>query len=83
MRRDVTITQGSTSDVVMASSAQDAAAVDAIKHHQLADALAARVEALVATATTGGESFRNSRRRALDFLTGELAPHAAAEEKAL
>ena len=44
----MTITQGSTADVVMASSARDAAAVEAIKRHhaQLAGALAARVEAL-------------------------------------
>ena len=81
----MTITQGPTADIVMASSGQDAAAVEVIKHHhaQLAGDLAARVEALLATAGSGGDPFQDSRRQALDFLTGELAPHAAAEEKAL
>jgi len=44
----VTITQGSVTDVEVATSAQDAAAVQAVRQHhaELADALAARVEAL-------------------------------------
>jgi len=81
----VTITQGSVTDVEVATSAQDAAAVQAVRQHhaELADALAARVEALLATAAAGGEPFEDARRGALDFLAGELAPHAAAEEVAL
>src|SRR5664280_1786909 len=82
---DVTITEGSVTDVVVATSAQDAAAVQAVRQHheELAGALAVRVEALLATADAGGEPFEDARRRALDFLAGELAPHAQAEEVAL
>jgi len=81
----VTITEGSVTDVVVAMSAQDAAAVQAVRQHhaELAGALAVRVEALLATADAGGEPFEDARRRALDFLAGELAPHAQAEEVAL
>ena len=81
----MTITEGSVTDVVVAMSAQDAAAVQAVRQHhaELAGALAVRVEALLATADAGGEPFEDARRRALDFLAGELAPHAQAEEVAL
>ena len=81
----MTITQGSVTDVVVATSAQDAAAVQAVRQHhaELAGALAVRVEALLATAAGGGEPFEDARRRALDFLAGELAPHAQAEEVGL
>src|SRR5664279_807500 len=82
---DVTIREGSVTDVVVATSAQDAAAVQAVRQHhaELAGALAVRVEALLATADAGGEPFEDARRRALEFLAGELAPHAQAEEVAL
>ena len=81
----MTITQVSATDTVVATSAEDAAAVQAVRQHhaELADALAVRVEALLATAAAGGEPFEDARRRALDFLAGELAPHAQAEEVAL
>ena len=81
----MTITEGSVTDVVVATSAQDASAVQAVRQHhaELAGALAVRVEALLATADAGGEPFEDARRRALDFLAGELAPHAQAEEVAL
>lgn len=81
----MTITRSSATDVVVATSAQDAKAVQAVvRHHaELAGTLAIRVEALLATATAGGQPFEDARRRALDFLAGELVPHAAAEEVAL
>jgi len=60
----VTITEGSVTDVVVATSAQDAAAVQAVRQHhaELAGALAVRVEALLATADAGGEPFEDARR---------------------
>ncbi len=81
----MTTIQSSATDVVVATSARDSAAVQAIRQHhaELAGSLAGHVEALLATATAGGELFEDARRRALRFLTGELAPHAAAEEVAL
>jgi uncharacterized protein (DUF2249 family) len=81
----VTITEGSITDVVVATTAQDAAAAQAVRQHhaELADALAVRVEALLATAAAGGEPFEDARRLAFGFLAGELVPHAAAEEVAL
>ncbi len=81
----MTNTQFSVTDIVVATSAQDAAAVEAVRQHhaELAGALTARVEALLATAAAAGEPFEDARRRALDFLAGELAPHALAEEVAL
>lgn len=81
----MTIIQGSVTDVVVATSAQDAAAVQAVRQHhaELADTLAVRVEALLTIAAAGGEPFEDARRGALDFLAGLLAPHARAEEAAL
>ena len=82
---DMTTTQVSVIDVVVATSAQDAAAVEAVKQHhgELAGALAVRVEALLATAAAGGEPFEAARRQALNCLAGELVPHAQAEEVGL
>lgn len=77
--------KSSATDIVVATSARDSAAVQAIRQHhaELAGSLAVHVEALLATATAGGEPFEDARRRALSFLAIELVPHAAAEEVAL
>jgi hypothetical protein len=71
-------------DVTVASSAADAAAVTAVEQHhaELAARLTAHVEALLATAGDAA-AFAPARAAAGAFCTGELAPHAAAEEKAL
>jgi uncharacterized protein (DUF2249 family)/iron-sulfur cluster repair protein YtfE (RIC family) len=72
-------------DVTVASSAADAAAVVAVEQHHaaLAATLGAHVAALLTSAAGGGDDFATARARAGDFLTGELAPHAAAEEDVL
>jgi uncharacterized protein (DUF2249 family)/iron-sulfur cluster repair protein YtfE (RIC family) len=75
--------------VVVASSASDAAAVDAVmRHHaELAGALGARVDALVtavgAVAGNGMAPVNRSRGLLVDFCADELLPHAAAEEATL
>jgi uncharacterized protein (DUF2249 family) len=71
-------------DVIVASSAADAEAVEAIKGHhaQLAGQLAVLTDAMVSAAERGAE-FELVRAAALDFLVGELLPHAAAEEARL
>lgn len=71
-------------DVVVASSAADAEAVEAIKSHhaQLAGRLAVLTEAML-SAVERGADFEPPRVAALVFLTGELLPHAAAEEERL
>ncbi len=76
-------------DVVIASSAADAAAVEAVKQHhaQLAGALSALVEAtLDAVGRIGGagESAVGAARDALvHFCDEELMPHATAEEQSM
>ena len=72
-------------DVAVASSAADAAAVAAVEQHhaELAGTLGAHVSTLLSTAAAGGDAFTTARERAAAFLSGELAPHAAAEEQAL
>ena len=72
-------------DVAVASSPADAAAVAAVEQHHaaLAGTLGAHIAALLATAADGGAAFAAARDRAVAFLHGELAPHAAAEEQAL
>jgi uncharacterized protein (DUF2249 family) len=75
--------------VTVASGADDAAAVDAVvRHHgELAASLAARVEALSDAvgdlASSGASPFETARERLVTFCTGELLPHAAAEEGTL
>jgi uncharacterized protein (DUF2249 family) len=72
--------------VVVASSAQDAAAVEAVKQHhaELAGRLTAHVEALLTAAARPADGgFEHARRAAVTFCTSELVPHAAAEEDTL
>jgi iron-sulfur cluster repair protein YtfE (RIC family) len=70
--------------VAVASSQADAAAVAAVEQHhaELAGRLTAHVQAMLATAGDPA-AFAPVRAAAGAFCTGELAPHAAAEEKAL
>jgi uncharacterized protein (DUF2249 family) len=73
-------------DVVIASSRQDAAAVEAVKEHHahLAGALTARVEALVSAAAEGRLVDAEAARQALvEWCRHDLVPHASAEEQAL
>ena len=72
--------------VVLASTAEDAAAVEAVREHhaELAGRLAAHAEHLlrmIAPADTA--AFGQARAAAADFCTEQLLPHAAAEEDAL
>lgn len=71
----------SVNEVVVASSAADSAAVEAIKNHhaQLAAHLAAVTDAML-TAAEHPDGFDTARSATVAFLTGELLPHAAAEE---
>lgn len=72
-------------DVAVASTGADAAAVAAVEQHHaaLASSLGTHVAAMLSTAAAGGDAFSVARERAAAFCNGELAPHAAAEEKAL
>ncbi|NIJ10400.1 uncharacterized protein (DUF2249 family)/iron-sulfur cluster repair protein YtfE (RIC family) [Saccharomonospora amisosensis] len=75
-----------TSDVVVASSPQDAEAVEAVEQHhaELAGRLGALTTALVGAAESAeGERFEQAHRSAVRFCTEELLPHAAAEERLL
>ncbi|MDN4522751.1 DUF2249 domain-containing protein [Mycolicibacterium austroafricanum] len=71
-------------DVIVASTAVDAEAVDAIKNHhaQLAGQVAVLTDAMLAAIDRGAD-FEPPRAAVLEFLTGELLPHAAAEEERL
>jgi uncharacterized protein (DUF2249 family) len=71
-------------DVIVASTAADAEAVEAITSHhaQLAGRLAVLADAML-SAVERGADFESPRAAALAFLTGELLPHAAAEEERL
>ncbi|OBK11716.1 DUF2249 domain-containing protein [Mycobacterium asiaticum] len=71
-------------DVIVASTAADAAAVEAITNHhaQLAGQLAVLTDSMV-SAVERGTDFETARAATLDFLAGELLPHAAAEEERL
>ncbi|BBY37958.1 hypothetical protein MMAN_20920 [Mycobacterium mantenii] len=71
-------------DVIVASTAADGEAVEAIKGHhaQLAGKLAVLTDAML-WAVERGADFEPARAAALAFLTGELLPHAAAEEDRL
>lgn len=79
----------SRTGVVIASSASDAAAVEAVESHhaELALALAAHVEALLTAVDSVGGSgagtVEQARGRLVGFCTGELLPHAVAEERSL
>lgn len=81
-----TLPTGAAAGVVLASDADDAAAVEAVQQHhaELAGRLAGHVDRLLAAARTpGAAAFPQARTAALSFLTEELLPHAAAEERAL
>ncbi|MDQ1536435.1 MAG: hypothetical protein QOE58_828 [Actinomycetota bacterium] len=74
------------STVVVATSAADAQAVDAVKDHhaQLAGALAVQVETLLSAATRGDGAEADSASEALvTWCHVELIPHALAEEQAM
>lgn len=74
-----------TSEVVVATSAEDAAAVDAVKAHhaELSGKIAALTEALLSAVERDASVFEQARAAAVAVLTGELLPHAEAEERAL
>ncbi|HNM84010.1 MAG TPA: DUF2249 domain-containing protein [Mycobacterium sp.] len=74
----------SANDVIVASTAADAEAVEAIKSHhaQLAGQVAILTDAML-SAVERGTDFEPARAAAVAFLTGELLPHAAAEEERL
>ena len=75
--------------VVLASSAGDAAAVQAVQRHHagLAGALSAHVGALLTAvggvAGSGVDAVEQARGPLVAFCTDELLPHAAAEESSL
>lgn len=73
-------------DVVIASTAADAAAATAVEQHhaQLAGSLALRVEGLVAAAAQGnGQAATRSQAQLVTWCRDELVPHAQAEESAM
>ncbi|TDC86306.1 DUF2249 domain-containing protein [Actinomadura sp. 7K507] len=73
-------------DIVIASSQDDAVAIEAVKEHhaQLAGALTARADALVAAAARGTDADAEAARPGLvEWCRRELLPHAVAEEEAL
>lgn len=74
-----------TADVVMASSRQDAEALEAIvRHHaELAAALHAHVEDLLAATMGSPAGTAAARDAAVRFCGERLAPHAQAEEDSL
>jgi uncharacterized protein (DUF2249 family) len=72
--------------VVLASTAEDAAAVEAVREHhaELSGRLAAHAEHLLRmVAAADSAAFGQARAAAADFCTEQLLPHAAAEEDAL
>lgn len=71
-------------DVIVASTAADAEAVEAITSHHahLAGQLGVLIDAIV-SAVERGAGFEQARAAALAFLAAELLPHAAAEEERL
>jgi len=74
------------STVVVATSAADARAVEAVKNHhaQLAGTLALQVEALIDAAARGDLPGAGAETDALvRWCQGELVPHALAEEQAM
>lgn len=74
----------SVNEVIVASTSADADAVEAIKNHhaELAARVAVLTDALIAAAERGGD-VAAARSDTIGFLTGELMPHAAAEEDRL
>jgi hypothetical protein len=76
--------QAAPTGVTVAASAADAEAVAAVERHHadLAARLTGHVEAMLAAAPDS-TAFAPARAAAGAFCTGELAPHAAAEEQSL
>jgi uncharacterized protein (DUF2249 family) len=75
-----------TTSLSVASTQADAAAVESVEAHHaaLAGTLSALVEALlVAAGSSHREAVEDARIRLVQFCTGELLPHAAAEEGTL
>ena len=73
-------------DVVIASTAADAAAATAVEQHhaQLAGSLALRVEGVIAAAANRNDAIADRARQELvTWCQAELVPHALAEEKAM
>ncbi|MFP5347335.1 MAG: DUF2249 domain-containing protein [Actinomycetes bacterium] len=70
---------------MLASSAEDAAAVEAVKAHhaQMAGQLGVYVELMLTSAAGGGGPFEDARSRMDAFCRDELVPHALAEEQSL
>lgn len=74
------------STIVVASSVQDAQAVEAVKEHhaQLSGALALRVEALIAAAVRDDQpGVAVASNALLQWCEDELIPHALAEEASM
>lgn len=73
-----------TDNVVVATTAEDAHAVDAIKNHhaEIAGRIAILTNALL-DAAESNQGADAARRAAAGYLTGTLLPHAIAEEKTL
>ena len=72
--------------VVLASTAEDAAAVEAVREHhaELAGRLAAHTEHLLRmVAAADSAAFGQARAAAAEFCAEQLLPHAAAEEAGL
>lgn len=81
----MTTIPATATDLALASSGADAAAVVAVEQHhaELAGRLRTHVAAMLESATAGDDPFSAARRGAVSFAKGELAPHAAAEEQGL
>lgn len=74
----------SINELIVATTAADADAVEAIKNHhaQLAGHLATLTDAMLSAAEHRGD-FEAARASVVAFLAGELLPHAEAEENRL
>lgn len=74
----------SVNEVIVSTTPADAEAVEAIKNHhaELAGRVAVLTEAMVSAAEQGRD-IEPPRTAAVEFLTAELMPHAAAEEEHL
>ncbi|GJF11858.1 hypothetical protein NGTWS0302_11240 [Mycolicibacterium cyprinidarum] len=74
----------SVNEVIVSSTPADAEAVEAIKNHhaELAGHVATLTEAMLSAAERGSD-IEAPRTAAVAFLTGELMPHAVAEEEHL
>ncbi len=81
-----TLPTGAATDLLLASDAGDAAAVEAARQHhaELSGRLVTHVGALLSAATApGGAGYGPARSAALNFCTEELLRHAVAAERAL